>query len=175
MCVVCRVYDKVRLVMLQLLFSKGVCVCVELVSVVVGAGMAKEGVMKLLQKVEIPPRERYTHTHTHSNTHTHTHTHTQIHTHTYSHTQNTYTYSVTHTHSHTHPHPHTLTHPHSGTRMAILNLACLGHPLLKDVRAEGTMVKGKRRELERKERREERYVVSRWVPVLQDILEVNTH
>jgi syntaxin-binding protein 1 len=92
-------YDKVRLVMLQLLFSEG---------------MGKEGITKLLQKVEIPPRER----------------------------------------------------------SSILNLACLGYPMLKDVKAEGAMVKsGRRKRLRRREREGERYVVSRWIPVIQDIME----
>ena len=47
--------------------------------------------------------------------------------------------------------------------------------MLKDVKAEGTVLRGSRRELKRKERDEgERYVVSRWIPIIQDIMEVYT-
>ena len=58
-------------------------------------------------------------------------------------------------------------------RNSILNLACLGYPILKDVKAEGAIVKtGRRQQLRRKERDGTKYVVSRWIPIIQDIMEV---
>ena len=60
-------------------------------------------------------------------------------------------------------------------RNSILNLACLGYPMLKDERAEGTMLikSGPRQQLRRKERGGTPYVISRWVPVIRDIMEVS--
>ena len=59
-------------------------------------------------------------------------------------------------------------------RQSVLNLACLGYRIVKDMKAEGTVVRTGRKELKRKERAGETYVVSRWVPVIQDIMEVSS-
>ena len=57
------------------------------------------------------------------------------------------------------------------SRQCILKLACLGQPVLTDVKVEASAV-GRRKKLNRKQRPEEKYVVSRWAPIIQDIMEV---
>ena len=49
--------------------------------------------------------------------------------------------------------------------------------MLRDERVENTaMIKsGRRQQLKRKERGGEKYVTSRWIPVVKDIMEVSSH
>ena len=60
----------------------------------------------------------------------------------------------------------------SSSRQCILKLACLGQPVLTDVKVEASVVGKTRKKLNRKQRPEEKYVVSRWAPIIQDIMEV---
>ena len=113
----CSVYNKIRLLILYILYKKGV---------------SRDDFLKLMQHSEIPQNERFAHT---SPPPPHTHTH-----------------HTTHTHTH---------------RKVILNLMHLGHTILQE-----EPVKGSKHHIKFKERLGEKYEVSRWTPLVQDIAEV---